>query len=139
MKTHVRRCGASLMLFLAAIGMAAGKGEGDGANGTDTLLAEIASAVDSYRSKTVTLRLRLKRVDVIFEKIIFYDRKNHDIEFDMSSREIKKRLSADMLNIHEGVVYLVTFTVRDRGNLGEVIGDLLGFRPAFLDAVPGGG
>ncbi len=127
------------MLFLAAIGMAAGKGEGDGANGTDTLLAEIASAVDSYRSKTVTLRLRLKRVDVIFEKIIFYDRKNHDIEFDMSSREIKKRLSADMLNIHEGVVYLVTFTVRDRGNLGEVIGDLLGFRPAFLDAVPGGG
>ncbi|MBN2078683.1 MAG: hypothetical protein JW838_06935 [Spirochaetes bacterium] len=105
----------------------------------EPLLGDIAAEIDAYRSKTVTLALKLKRVDVVFEKIVFYDGKNHDIAFDISSRETRKRIAGDMRTLHPGVVYRVTFIVRDRGSLGEVIGDIVGFRPAFLDAVPGGG
>jgi hypothetical protein len=103
----------------------------------DTLLSEIAANINDYKSRTITLRLRLKHVDRIFEKIIFYDKKNHDIEFDISSREIKKRLAPDMLNLHEGMDYNVTFVVRNVGNLGGIIAELKGFKPVILDAVPG--
>ena len=105
----------------------------------EPLLGDIAADIDAYRSRTVTLTLKLKRVDAVFEKIVFYDRKNHDIAFDISSRETRRRISRDMRNLHPGVAYRVTFIVRDRGSLGEVIGDIGGFKPAFLDAVPGGG
>lgn len=105
----------------------------------EPLLGDIAAEIDAYRSKTVTLTLKLKRVDVVFEKIVFYDGKNHDIAFDISSRETRKRIAGDMRTLHPGVMYRVTFIVRDRGSLGEVIGDIVGFRPVFLDAVPGGG
>ena len=110
-----------------------------GADGKDTLLAEIAANINDYKSKTITLRLKLKHVDRIFEKIIFYDKKNHDIEFDISARDIKKRLAPDMLNLHEGMDYNVTFVVRNVGNLGGIIAELKGFKPVILDAVPGGG
>jgi hypothetical protein len=99
-------------------------------------LSEIAVSIDTYKTRTVTLRLKLKHVDRIFEKIIFYDRKNHDIEFDYSARETKKRLAADMLNVHEGLEYNVTFTVRDRGSAGNIVADLKGFKPVIFDAMP---
>jgi hypothetical protein len=100
------------------------------------LLSEIAASIDTYKTRTVTLRLKLKHVDRIFEKIIFYDRKNHDIEFDYSAREMKKKLAADMLNVHEGLEYNVTFTVRDRGSAGNIVADLKGFKPVIFDAMP---
>ena len=107
--------------------------------GKETLLMEIAAHINDYKSKTITLRLRLKHVDRIFEKIIFYDKKNHDIEFDISTREIKKRLAPDMLNLHEGMDYNVTFVVQNVGNMGGIIAELKGFKPVILDSVPGGG
>lgn len=100
------------------------------------LLMEIAASINAYKTKTLTLRMRLKQVDRIFEKITFYDSKNHDIEFDISSKETKKRLAADMLNVHQGLEYNVTFTVRDAGSAGNVIADLKGFKPVILDALP---
>jgi hypothetical protein len=100
------------------------------------LLTEIAASIDSYKSKTITLRLKLKHVDKIFEKITFYDAKNHDIEFDISTRQIKKKLAVDMLNLHEGLDYNVTFTVQNIGNLGQIIAELKGFKPVLLDSVP---
>lgn len=99
-------------------------------------LMEIAASIDSYKLKTVTLRLRLKTVDRIFEKITFYDTKNHDIEFDISAKETKKRLVADMLNVHQGLEYNVTFVVRDAGGAGNILADLKGFKPVILDALP---
>jgi hypothetical protein len=102
----------------------------------DPLLSEIAASIDSYKTRTVTLRLKLKHVDRIFEKIIFYDRKNHDVEFDYSAKETKKRLADDMLNVHEGLEYNVTFTVRDRGSAGNIVADLKGFKPVIFDAMP---
>ncbi len=103
----------------------------------EPMLGDIVAEIDAYRSRTVTLTLKLKRVDDVFEKIVFYDAKNHDIEFDISPRETRKKIARDMRNLHPGAAYRVTFIVRDKGSLGEVIGDIVGFRPAFLDALPG--
>lgn len=103
------------------------------------LLIEIAASIETYKSKTITLRLKLKHVDKIFEKITFYDAKNHDVEFDISARQLKKKISVDMLNIHEGLDYNVTFTVQNVGNLGQIIAELKGFKPVLLDAVPESG
>lgn len=100
------------------------------------LLFEIASSIDEYKSKTITLRLKLKYIDKIFEKITFYDAKNHDIEFDISSRQLKKMLAADMINIHEGLEYNVTFTIQNVGNLGHIVAELKGFKPVLLDTFP---
>jgi hypothetical protein len=104
----------------------------------DILLAEIASRIGEYKNKTVTLRLKLKHVDPVFEKIYFYDRKNQDIEFDISSKETKHMIINDMDSVHEGMAYLVTLKIRNIGKLNEVIADLLGFKPALLDSLPAG-
>jgi hypothetical protein len=103
------------------------------------LLADIAGNIDEYKMKTLTLRLKLKHVDKIFEKITFYDKKNHSIEFDISTKEVKKEIAACMLNLHEGMDYSVTFTVQSVGKLGEVIGILKKFSPLVLDLIPEGG
>jgi hypothetical protein len=100
------------------------------------LLSDIAAKIVEYKNKTVTLRLKLKYADRIFEKISFYDRKNNDIEFDISSKETKKLIVQDMLNLHEGMGYLVTFTIRNIGKNSEVVADLLSFTPAVLDSLP---
>jgi hypothetical protein len=102
----------------------------------DMLLTEIAADITAYKTKTLTLRLKLKFVDRIFEKISFYDRKNHDIDFDISSKQTKKLIARDMLNLHEGMDYLVSFTVRNIDNTGGIVADLLGFKPALLDDIP---
>ncbi len=105
-------------------------------NNSDLLLSDIAANVANYKSKDLTLRLRLKYVDRIFEKIIFYDRKNNDIEFDISGRDTRKRLERDMRSLHEGMQYLVTMTVLKAGDAGEITAELVGFRPVFLDNIP---
>jgi hypothetical protein len=103
---------------------------------TDILLADMAANIPSYKGKTVTLRLKLKHVDRTFERITFYDRKNHDIEFDISSRRIRKRIAADMHDLHEGMEYFVTFTVEKTDDTGNVIAELQGFKPAMLEYLP---
>ena len=111
------------------------KGTGD----KDMLLAEIATNIEANKSKTITLKLKLKHLDRIFERISFYDRKNHDIVFDISAKETKNRLAPDLRNIHEGMDYFVTFVVRNVGRAGELIADLQGFRPVLLEYIPEGG
>ncbi len=102
----------------------------------NVLLNEIAENYNAYKSKTITIRLKLKHVDKVFEKITFFDIKNHDIEFDISDRLIKKRIVNDMINLHEGMDYNVTFIVQNIGNLGQIVAELRGFKPVLLDSVP---
>jgi hypothetical protein len=137
MKGQKMKCLVIALLLLAAAGL---RSQDTRAPDEKTLLlAEIAGNMAAYQSKTVTLRLRLKYVDRVFERITFYDRKNNDIEFDISSKKIKEKLAADMLNIHEGLEYNVTFVVEKAGTLGGIIAELKGFKPIILDAVPGPG
>ncbi|MFC1668849.1 hypothetical protein ACFL20_00535 [Spirochaetota bacterium] len=102
----------------------------------DVLIQDVIGNVQKYKKKILTLKLKLKMFDKVFEKIVFYDRKNQDIEFDISQKHIKKKIEADMLNLHEGMDYLVTFTVNGVGNLGGLIADLHGFKPVIMKIIP---
>ena len=99
-------------------------------------LNDIVADISKYKNSTITMKLKLKLLDNTFEKIVFYDKKNHDIEFDISSKKVKRRLKRNMLNLHEGLDYNVTFKVIDVGNLGLVVGDLMKFSPSLFDALP---
>lgn len=100
------------------------------------LLSEIADNVSSYKNKTITLRLRLKYIDRVFNRIVFYDRKNTDIIFDIEKMKDRKEFMKESLNLHPGMEYLVRFTVTDIGSLGLIIGDLTGFTPVALMKIP---
>jgi hypothetical protein len=100
------------------------------------VLSRIAADMGAYQGKTVTMVLRLKGVDRIFERITFYDTKNHDIVFDVSGREIKKKLKKPMLNLHEGLDYRVTFTVDRLGAQGLIMAELVDFVPVIVDLLP---
>jgi len=105
-------------------------------SGDNLTISSIISEIESYRNKSITMTLKLKYIDRIFEKIVFYDSENIDIEFDISGKELKKRLHKDLLNVHEGMVYRVSFTVTGTGHLGGLVGDIEGFKPAFLEKIP---
>ncbi len=102
------------------------------------ILQDIVKKIESYKNKKITLKLRLKNFDSIFDKLIFYDRKNNDIVFDISIIKKKKEFQSQVLNLHEGMEYLVNFTIKDVGNIGEIIGDLISFKPLVLFKLPDG-
>jgi len=124
-----------IKLFIVLL-MVSSSGYGEDGQGS---LIKIISEIDSYRDKIITMNLRLKHYDRIFEKISFYDSENIDIEFDISGKERKKALAADMMNLHEGMLYSVTFRVVDTGNFGGLLGEVQGFTPVVLDLIPQNG
>jgi len=99
-------------------------------------LKEITNNFDSYKDKTVTMKLRLMYVDNVFKKIYFYDKKNYKITFDFSDKEVNKRLSVFFINAHEGMKYFVVFKVLGKGSLGLIVGDLISFKPVVLNLLP---
>lgn len=99
-------------------------------------IGRIISEIDSFKDKTITVNMRLKYVDHIFDKIIFYDSENVDVEFDISGKEKKKELSDNLINIHEGMLYHVTFRVIGTGSLGGLTGSLNEFIPVIVDKIP---
>lgn len=60
-------------------------------------LQEIAASIDAFRGKMVNMNLRLKVYDRIFEKIVFYDTANHDIEFSIEIKKFRKGLRVGSL------------------------------------------
>lgn len=106
------------------------------AGGEETLLSDIAKGGDKYRGGTITLKLRLKNIDLLFGKITFYDRKNHDIAFDIAGLREDPKFLKDTERLHEGMEYLVTFTVRRVKEDGQIEADLAGFAPALLRKLP---
>ncbi|MCL2154858.1 MAG: hypothetical protein FWH53_04255 [Leptospirales bacterium] len=106
------------------------------AEGDNTLISDIIDDIDNYKNKTISINLKLKHVDKIFEKIVFYDTENIDIEFDISGKAKKKQLSKNLINIHEGMIYRVTFTVIGSGTIGGLTGDLHEFVPLIFDKIP---
>lgn len=102
------------------------------------LLREIAENIEDYRNKNITLRLRFKNLDKIFDKIAFYDNKNHDIVFDISGLKEKEDFKQSALNLHKGMEYLVSFRVIEVGANGEIIAILAAFKPFALLKLPDG-
>jgi len=106
------------------------------ADNENILISEIIANIDNYKNNTIRINLRLKYVDWIFEKIIFYDSENIDVEFDISGKTKRKELSDDLINIHEGMMYRVKFLVIGAGMSGGLTGDLKEFTPVIFDKIP---
>lgn len=106
------------------------------AENENKLISEIIVNIEKYKNTTLVLNLRLKYVDRIFEKIVFYDSENADIEFDISGKVKRTQLSGNLINIHEGMMYRVKFTVIGAGTLGGLTGDLLEFLPVIIERIP---
>lgn len=105
----------------------------------DIPLADIAANIDAYKGKTITLRLKLKYMDTVFNRLVFYDRKNIDVEFDVEKIVKDRKRATAFLNLHNGMEYLVTFTVVGVGKMGLVMGELGEFVPLALFRLPSGG
>lgn len=99
-------------------------------------LYELSDNIETYKNKQITMILKLKRYDTVFQVITFYDNKNHDITFDCLSLVKQPWFIQQRLNLHPGMAYRVTFTVKGVGNLKEVIADLDYFEPAILQKLP---
>lgn len=106
------------------------------AENQNPLISEITVDIESYKNTVLTLDLRLKYVDRVFEKIVFYDSENADVEFDISGKAKRDELYSSLINIHEGMLYRVKFTVIGAGALGGLAGDLHEFTPVILDLIP---
>lgn len=128
---------AVLLLLLALSRPAFADASGEADKGPVTL-QEIAGSIDAWRGRTVTMSLRLKHYDRIFEKVIFYDGNNHDIEFSIEKKKLTPELKKNLVNLHEGLTYRVRFRVVTVGALGLVTGELVSFTPLVLDKIPVG-
>lgn len=122
--------------LLTALSLLSGGVPCSAAGTEDVTLSEIAANVGAYKSRTITLRLKLKELREDSKKIVFYDKKNHDIAFDYSSRKNEAVFTAMLRNCREGMEYHVSFTVAGAGSLGEIIGELIEFTPLVLSKIP---
>ena len=94
---------------------------------------------DQYNNKRLILKLRLKNIDNTFNKIVFYDRKNYDITFDISEIKKTNRFKKQALNIREGLEYIVEFIIKDiLKETGFISGELINFQPDVLFKLPEG-
>ena len=82
------------------------------------------------------MTLRLKNLDTVFDKIIFYDRKNFDIVFDISELKKQKAFKKQVLNLHPGLEYNVIFKVKGLIEENIVTGELESFNPVILSKLP---
>jgi len=105
---------------------------------TDIILSGIRENASGYGGKTVTMTMNYKNTDRIFSTITFYDRKNQDISFDISIQQTMIEYQRDMLNLHEGLDYLVTFIVNGVDATGFIDGELIRFTPLILTLIPEG-
>lgn len=99
-------------------------------------LDHIASNIDEYRGRTVSMELKLKYHDPVFNVLTFYDSNNTDITFDIKELQDDQEFKKQMLNLYRGRSYTVTFEVQKKGNLGYVLGKLIELEPSFLKKIP---
>ena len=106
------------------------------AEGREILIKDISKHIKRYQGKELTLLLKLKNYNTIFNKITFYDRKNYDIEFDISAKEDQKKFKQELKNLHEGMDYQVTFVIKGVSALGLIIAKLKAFSPRIYKIIP---
>ncbi len=102
------------------------------------LLSHIIENINNYKNKNITLKLRYKKIDLNIDQIAFYDRKNTVIIFDISELKKTNSFKKQKLNLHEGLEYLVKFTVKDLAAGDNLKGNLLDFEPEILSKLPDG-
>lgn len=104
----------------------------------ELLLSDLASEPEKYSGKKITMHLKLKYVDWLFGKAYFYDRKNHDIAFDIALQTEMEEFRYELLSLREGMDFEVTFLYQGVGNIGMINGELVRFVPVILLKLPEG-
>ncbi len=99
-------------------------------------LSFISKNISQYQNRVLEINLRIKYYDRVFEKIVFYDAENIDIIFDISDRDLQKKLRNDLLNVHEGMLYKVKMKITGIGNLGGILAELIEFKPVIVNLIP---
>ena len=99
-------------------------------------LSDIASSIDNYAGKNVTMTLKLRNINDTFFTIVFYDVNNHDVSFDISDSRAWKKFEKQLLNAHEGMNYRVSFIVKGRGATALLSAELVRFEPFILEIMP---
>jgi hypothetical protein len=100
------------------------------------LLRDIIEKINDYKNKTITLNLRFKNIDTNFDNIVFYDRKNTDIIFDIAELKKTTGFKKQKLNLHEGLEYMVTFRITGLTDRKNLLGELGKFQPLILSKIP---
>ena len=101
-----------------------------------SFLYELSENIDNYKNKNITMIMKLKYYDTLFQVITFYDAKNHDISFDCIDVMKQPWFLQQKNNLHPGMEYHVTFTVKGLGNMKEIIAQLQYFEPVTLQKIP---
>lgn len=101
-----------------------------------SFLYELSENIDNYKNKNITMIMKLKYYDTLFQVITFYDAKNHDISFDCIDVMKQPWCLQQKNNLHPGMEYNVTFTVKGLGNMKEIIAQLQYFEPVILQKIP---
>jgi hypothetical protein len=104
----------------------------------DVLIRDIVREPASFQGKTLYLKLRFKTLDDVFNTITFYDRKNIDITFDFEIQKTMPEYRNEILNLHRGLEYIVTFIVNGVSEQGIIEAELVGFKPDCLLKLPDG-
>ncbi len=104
----------------------------------DVLVRDIIREPASYQGKTLNLKMRFKNLDEVFNTITFYDRKNLDITFDFEIQRTMPEYRNEILNLHRGLEYIVTFVVNGVSEQGIIEAELVGFKPDCLLKLPDG-
>ena len=100
---------------------------------SEPTLSSLAASIVSTKGQRTTMELRLRNIDMVMEKIWFYDKENIDIVFDIHRWEKNPVLVRSMDNAHPGVRYRVVFSPENVMEQGTLEGKLESFEPVFLD------
>ena len=100
---------------------------------SEPTLSSLAASIVSTKGQRTTMELRLRTIDMVMEKIWFYDKENIDIVFDIHRWEKNPALVRSMDNAHPGVRYRVVFSPENVMEQGTLEGKLESFEPVFLD------
>ena len=100
---------------------------------SEPTLSSLAASIVSTKGQRTTMELRLRNIDMVMEKIWFYDKENVDIVFDIHRWEKNPVLVRSMENAHPGVRYRVVFSPESVMTQGILEGKLESFEPVFLD------
>lgn len=100
---------------------------------SEPTLSSLAESISSSKGQRTVMELKLRNIDLVMEKIWFYDKENIDIVFDIRRWEKNPVLVRSMDNAHPGVRYRVAFSPESVMEQGTLEGKLESFEPVFLD------
>ncbi|MFW6366040.1 MAG: hypothetical protein ACOC2H_06155 [Spirochaetota bacterium] len=100
------------------------------------LLSEIVQNIDTYRSQRLQLVLRLQHIYTGRATVSFYDEENRNITFDITGYGENPDYRDSLKHVWRGREYVVSCTVTDVDDEGDIRARLIRFEPYSLYSLP---